>query len=616
MAAETHSPEYLLHKYWARKPHNVVSAFIQKFVPEDGLVVDPCCGSGVALREAQKLGKASIGFDVNPIACLISSVLVSPPDQDEFLTTVQSILGKCREPISRAFSFRGRPIRYCVHEIVARCPQCKTPVERRDALQTGKGFSCPHCRAKLHFNLENMAGTTLSAVCMDDTGEMSGAPDLLARQTEASNARIFDDDTDAFDYPFAENHRILAFEGMTTRHLFTPRNFSVLAHLANEFRQIPDPGIRDAARLFLSASIAQCSRLIATRNNLSTGGPAWSIPGFWVPAVHMEANPLSPLRARLKKFAKGLAGLASETPRKPAIIRREDARTGLRRLAEAGTKADLVFFDPPYGDSVPYAEFSAMWNSFLCDVPNPATDISVSDRLAPEVAWSKYSTDMRELVDGIRRVMKPSSTLLVTFNNNDPRAWKALLDALQKASLSCDFVTYQIPAVVSSKAQKALEGSYVSDIYVGCKLADGPFCTRDISPVAAAVRRCAANRGGILPEALARREAMLAWLRHNVSADELYRFDEILDTLFERNESLLRLKEGPQNGPSPFCQSCKAVATRLLSTGPKEWKRLYASIAAELAECGIPDPHEVKAALNGLVRCEGNLCFAEQPSLF
>ena len=49
---------------------------------------------------------------------------------------------------------------------------------------------------------------------------------------------------------------------------------------------------------------------------------------------------------------------------------------------------------------------------------------------------------------------------IITFNNNDMRAWKALLSSLQANHFSCECVTYQIPAVVSSKAQKSIEGSY------------------------------------------------------------------------------------------------------------------------------------------------------------
>lgn len=616
IAAETHSSEYLLHKYWARKPHNVVAAFIKKLVPQGGVVVDPCCGSGVSIREAQKQNKQAFGFDVNPIACLISSVLVSPPDKDVFERTIQHIMDECSEKISAAYSFRGRPIRYCVHEIIARCPICNTGIKQQEAEKVGKTFKCPLCHNKLHYNLENMTGTVISSVCMDDTGEMCSASDLLEQQTVMSAQNTFTDDTGLFDFPFVENRRILAFGGMSTRRLFTPRNFSILVHLANEFNKIADPNVRDAAKLFLSASVAQCSRLIATRNNLASGGPAWSIPGFWVPAVHMESIPLSPLRARLKKFSKGLAELSITRNECPARIIRQDSRLGLKQLSEDGVKADLVFFDPPYGDNVPYAEFSAMWNSFLRDLPDPNLDISVSDRLEQSAGWIKYAADMNSMIASIRLVMSETSTLLITFNNNDPRAWKALLSALQNNSLVCGFVTYQIPAVVSSKAQKAIEGSYISDIYVGYRLSDAPQYTTDLKPVVTALKKCAVNRGGRLPEALARREAMIAWLRNNVSVSEFDKCDEILGDLFDNEDSLLSLKGFTPISPSPFAESCVSIANSVLGDGPKEWKRLYAAIAAKLAEFGIPDPHEVKAVLKETVTISGNLCSIEAPSLF
>lgn len=30
LVAKTHTPMYLMHKYWARKPHNVVSEYIKQ----------------------------------------------------------------------------------------------------------------------------------------------------------------------------------------------------------------------------------------------------------------------------------------------------------------------------------------------------------------------------------------------------------------------------------------------------------------------------------------------------------------------------------------------------------------------------------------------------------
>lgn len=82
--AETHTPEYLMHKYWARKPHNVISECIASLTAEGDVILDPFCGSGVAIREGALIGRNSYGFDLNPAAVLISSVLINPPDPDDF----------------------------------------------------------------------------------------------------------------------------------------------------------------------------------------------------------------------------------------------------------------------------------------------------------------------------------------------------------------------------------------------------------------------------------------------------------------------------------------------------------------------------------------------------
>ena len=65
--------------------HAVLHPYPARFIPElpgqaldllavDGPVLDPFCGSGTTLAEAQRRGLPSVGVDLNPIACLISRV--------------------------------------------------------------------------------------------------------------------------------------------------------------------------------------------------------------------------------------------------------------------------------------------------------------------------------------------------------------------------------------------------------------------------------------------------------------------------------------------------------------------------------------------------------------
>jgi hypothetical protein len=45
-----------------------------KLVPKNGVVVDPMAGSGTVLRQATDLGLQAVGFDLDPLAVLMSRV--------------------------------------------------------------------------------------------------------------------------------------------------------------------------------------------------------------------------------------------------------------------------------------------------------------------------------------------------------------------------------------------------------------------------------------------------------------------------------------------------------------------------------------------------------------
>ena len=65
----------LLHPYPARFIEELPRQLIASLGCPDGTVVlDPFCGSGTTLVEAQRAGFESVGVDLNPIACLISRV--------------------------------------------------------------------------------------------------------------------------------------------------------------------------------------------------------------------------------------------------------------------------------------------------------------------------------------------------------------------------------------------------------------------------------------------------------------------------------------------------------------------------------------------------------------
>jgi len=84
LLAKAHPKRHLVHKFWARKPHNVVAEYIEHYTKKGDIVLDPFVGSGVTAVEALILGRKAVAIDLNPIATFITEKLVEPIDLDEF----------------------------------------------------------------------------------------------------------------------------------------------------------------------------------------------------------------------------------------------------------------------------------------------------------------------------------------------------------------------------------------------------------------------------------------------------------------------------------------------------------------------------------------------------
>lgn len=99
---ETNAHTHGYHRYPAKFIPQIVQELIKQFAPEGNeIVCDPFGGCGTTLVEAKLSGRKSIGFDINPIAKLITQVKVTPinPDllnkyKEEFIVTYQKTKDK------------------------------------------------------------------------------------------------------------------------------------------------------------------------------------------------------------------------------------------------------------------------------------------------------------------------------------------------------------------------------------------------------------------------------------------------------------------------------------------------------------------------------------------
>src|SRR4030042_316290 len=107
---KTHPSMYLMHKYWARKPHNVVSEYIRRYSKEGEIVLDPFGGSGVTAMEAIKAGRKAISIDLNPMSAFIIDNTLSKVSIQEIEEEFRKIETKLKDKINKLYE--------------TKCPKC------------------------------------------------------------------------------------------------------------------------------------------------------------------------------------------------------------------------------------------------------------------------------------------------------------------------------------------------------------------------------------------------------------------------------------------------------------------------------------------------------------
>ena len=586
--AKTHSAEYLLHKYWARKPHNVLNILTKKILKKKGVVLDPFCGSGVFLREASKLGHSGYGYDINPVASILSDITCNPPDYFEFKRVIEPILEDFQKECLKFYKTKNNSnIKYFIHEVITTCPNCKTHQTKQESKKQKNINICKNCKKRLSFSLKNLSDTKISGIFTDKKIINNKEELINAKNLENLNKKkIFKE----FNLDFTENNRILAFKGMQTKDLFTVRNFYLLGFLANKIHKIKDEKIKNTSLLLLTASAAQCSRLIAHRNKFTTGGPAWSVPGFWVPPIHIEGNPYTHISARLKKFYNGIKLLSQKKNSKIKIFN-EDC-INLKNTFKG--KIDLVFLDPPYGDSVPYMEFSMMWNSFYKRNINLSKDISVSDKNNQKnISWLNYKELLIDRIKVLQKLLTIKGKLLVTFNNHDQRAWEALVESLQRNSMYCSNVMYQLPAVISSKAQFSKDGSYISDIYsifIKKKNFKYPESTDKLKKD---VLKSAKLRNGVISKQCLFRTIYMSILKNNLSFKVIKNVDDFIKKNFFWKKNNYFLKNYKKTKVSNLSKIVNKIFIKHRSFEKKNWEDLYLDILKKVNDISLVEPSEI-----------------------
>lgn len=459
--AETFPPRQNVHKYWGKKPANVVRAYVERFAEPGATVLDVFAGSGVTLTESLLAGRRAVALDVNPIAGLITRVVAEAAPPAALVRRAEGVLAGLRELRRALFA---EPCRACgaEAEVVSTGYDGDRPVRVT--------VECPHC------------------------GMLSYAP--AGRAAGGAALPSPGDHPDDEVFPGWEMQKLVRRGVRRWSELFTPRNLVAVAHLRRAIAAVEDPPLRRALTVSFTAHLAQATRMIADFKG-DAGGPSWKLNCYWLPPRWQELNPFRYFLNRVRKTASGIADMRQRSGR--AFTEGADYEIHARSAERVGEVvprggAGYIFTDPPYGgEAIQYGELSMLWNLWA-GLPRAITEEVVSNpyhRKSPE----HYARRLEACLAAAFEALAPAGWMSVTFANKDSAVWGALLAAGRRAGFALASVV-PMSQSASNITNKVTRGAPKTDLILNFFKPRSVSPARDPAPAVAAFDFERAARAG------------------------------------------------------------------------------------------------------------------------
>lgn len=449
--AKSYTGLYALHKYWGKKPYNIMSDLVKKFTKEKDIVLDPFLGSGVSVSEAVFNNRKGFGIDINPSAVFITNQIIENVDIKKLTAEYLKIEKDIKDKINSFYS-----------------------VLRNGNLYTGQNFLW-----------EN--GT------LSEIRYTNGSVKRISTKPEKSDfdlINIFNYQDISNNYPdanFFHNSRINAKSSEKVYELFTPRNLKAIALIYDRIEKVADKEIRNILKFCFTSSIGQASKMVfvikrrnKTKQNdniaISTKKEVGSwVIGYWKPKDFFENNAWTTFDTRVKKVLKAKKEQAKTTKKyikansfdnlqKKAdyLLVNEASQTALKSIPD--NSIDYILTDPPHGNRIPYLELSLLWNSWLQEEVNYKDEIIVSEAKKRGKNIENYNKLLKQVLDECFRVLKFEKYLSFMFNSLDDNAWFNVVNSFYGIGFELDTIetlNYSANSVVQDNRKNGLQTDFV-----------------------------------------------------------------------------------------------------------------------------------------------------------
>lgn len=460
------SPIYKLHKYWGRKPWNVIGEYIKNYTKERDIILDVFSGSGIASIETLKLGgRGVIAIDINPIATFIAKQSVAPVDLQKLETTFEKILYEVKPTFDEEYYTMCRKCGNRARVIHFKWGREKLskgilPQQASERTLLGLRYKCQSCE-------------TIADITPDED-------DLQWAKKDYS--RAIDGYLNRFNpKPIRKLVTTRKSEaGDDYFKLFTQRNLFLLCVLYDVIQKIEDDNIRETVRLVFTSALEKSSRLLMyteTEKGVAHGGvrsKSWIAPRFHIQRNYLEKNPLINFQNSFNQVLRG----KRESNRLITDCRLaeyvEDVFNAIKNVyintsdisfldELPASSIDYVIVDPPFVEDIRYLELSQLWNNWLGLEVDWEKEIQLQSRML-----DNYSQRLTEVFQKIYKVLKPDKYLTVIYHTEDINLWDIMVKTPASAGFKlCKLVPQGVRYSYGGKYRTLFKKSVKKKFFLG-----------------------------------------------------------------------------------------------------------------------------------------------------
>jgi len=451
---------YKAMKYWGKKPHNIWSTYISRYCPEEGIVLDPFVGSGIAAFEAAKLSRRCVAFDLNPLSSFFIEVLASEFEESVFRKAVAEIESEILSD-----------------KIYRRHFQC----EYNGTSATVFNYRW-YCDEVSEVVIETSSGKRIRIEARNEDKIKSKSISKIRITRWVPNDKF--PNTPSISHKFIKD-----LGGNSFTDLWTRRNLYLLSIIFDKIKQVENNHLKLQLLSAFVQTLHLTCRMVYPRGKKSKRdfSGSWGRADYMIRKKSMEQNPLvifmrscfdrqgiaSAMLDVKKTFPKGIS-IADITKtrkiKKSCLI-----NYGIVDVADLskylGPKSiHFVITDPPYAGLVRYLDLSLIWLVWLKKIdskyePDLLAEITIKEG---QVAREEYRRRLTNAFKQLHRVLKDEGVFVITFHHQDIREWNEFVNAIRLSGFKFDKVTHQYNRRSGESNVANPYGTSGSDFYIRC----------------------------------------------------------------------------------------------------------------------------------------------------